>query len=101
MEMANLPTCVRFLVHASPDMLQNNSLTRDVSCWDGKHGQGKGPGIYECVSGHSCPADCNNGTVQDLISICFKVNTLSPLKKGYILVLGPKRSWMVGPQFSG
>lgn len=59
MEMANPPTCVRFLVHAYPDMLQNNSLIRDVTCWGCVKGD-TGPRICECISGHSCPADGNS-----------------------------------------
>lgn len=50
MEMANPPTCVRFLAHASPDMLQNNSLTRAVSYW-GCQGKGRAEEWpQECVS---------------------------------------------------
>lgn len=63
MEMANPPTYVRFLVHAFLDMLQNNSLTRDVSCWGpvkGKTGLRNGARMCECTGGQSCPADCSN-----------------------------------------
>lgn len=63
MEMANPPTCVRFLVHASPDMLQNNSLTKDVSYW-GCQGKDRsrewGQGCVSVLVGSPAPQSCNN-----------------------------------------